>query len=128
MNDDQRQFLSLLRQPLARLTVEQTAWALNFQHYEIGTLVTLRHLKPIGNPAPNAPKHFHAKDILELAGNKTWLSSLASRQSTATHEEGPIPCWPPPVCCLAGWGCFLRVPGKIVPARRHFPQAHCHWS
>ena len=78
MNDNQRQFLSLLRQPPARFTVEQTAWTLNFQVYEIQTLVTLRHLKPIGNPAPNAPKHFHANEILELAANKAWLTKATN--------------------------------------------------
>ena len=74
MSDDQRQFLLLLRQPPARFTVEQTAWALNFQPYDIQTLVVLRLLKPIGNPAPNAPKHFHAKEVLELAAEKAWLT------------------------------------------------------
>jgi hypothetical protein len=68
----------LLRQPPARFTVEQTAWALNFQPYEIQTLVTLRHLKPIGSPAPNAPKHFHANEILELAANKAWLTKATN--------------------------------------------------
>ena len=78
MSDDQRQFLLLLRQPPARFTAEQTAWALNFQPYEIQTLVTVRLLKPIGSPAPNATKHFHAKEILELAGDKTWLTKATN--------------------------------------------------
>ena len=78
MNDDQRQFLLLLRQPPARLTVEQTAWALNFQTYEIQTLVTLRLLKPIGDPAPNAPKHFHAKEVVELTADKAWLTKATN--------------------------------------------------
>jgi|GEM_PF-6535460 len=41
-------------------------------------MATLRHLKPIGNPAPNTPKHFHAKEILELDGNKAWLTKATN--------------------------------------------------
>ena len=73
MSDDQLKFLALLQQPPARFTIEQAAWTLNFQIYEILTLVTLRLLKPIGNPKPNSTKFFIAQDILDLAKDRTWL-------------------------------------------------------
>ena len=78
MSDDQRQFLSLLGQPPARFTVEQTAIVLNFQDYEILALVTLRILKPIGSPAKNATKFFIALDVLDLAKDKTWLTKATN--------------------------------------------------
>jgi len=74
MSEDQQRFLALLRQPQARFTVEQTAWALNFQPYEILVLVTLRLLRPLGSPpAPNAMKYFPALKILDLAKDEAWL-------------------------------------------------------
>ena len=93
MSDDQRQFLLLLRQPPARFTVEQTAWALNFQPYEILVLVTLRHLKPIGSPAANATKLFMAQEILELARDKAWLTRATNalyqhRFKKNRHQKG----------------------------------------
>ena len=78
MSDDQRQFLSLLGQPPARFTVEQTAIVLNFQDYEILALVTLRILKPIGSPVKNATKFFIALDVLDLAKDKAWLTKATN--------------------------------------------------
>ena len=78
MNDEQRQFLSLLRQPPARLTVEQTAWVLNCQPGDIAVLVAARLLKPLGNPLPNSTKYFGGTELLQLAGDRAWLARVTS--------------------------------------------------
>ena len=78
MCDEQRQFLSVLGQPPARLTVEQVGWGLNFQPYEILALVTLRLLKPIGDPEKNATKLFWTQEILELGKDKAWLTKATN--------------------------------------------------
>ena len=78
MSEDQMKFLSLLGQPPARFTVEQVAWTLNFQVYEVQALITLRLLKPIGNARLNATKVFLAQDILEMAKNKAWLTKATN--------------------------------------------------
>lgn len=78
MKDDQRQFLALCGQPPARFTVEQVAWVLNCQAHDIAPLVVARLLKPLGNPTPNAVKYFSSKDILELAGDASWLSRVTN--------------------------------------------------
>lgn len=76
MNDDQRQFLSLLDGPPARLTVEQTAWLLNCQPYDITTLISAGLLKPLGKPSSNGIKYFATSEILELARDRAWLSRV----------------------------------------------------
>jgi hypothetical protein len=78
MNDEQRQFLSLLRQPPARLTVEQTAWVLNCQPGDIAVLVAARLLKPLGNPLPNGTKYFGGTELLQLAGDRVWLARVTT--------------------------------------------------
>jgi hypothetical protein len=83
MRDDQHQFLQLFRQPPARLTAEQAAWALNCQPHDIPVLVSARLLKPLGNPPPNGVKFFATADILELVQDRNWLV----RVSTAIYQH-----------------------------------------
>jgi hypothetical protein len=81
VRDDQYQFLTLLGQVPARLTVEQTAWLLNFQPHDIPVLVSGRLLKPLGTPAPNAVKYFGTAEVLELARDRTWLAKVTNAVS-----------------------------------------------
>ena len=74
MSDDQHRFLSLLAQPPARFTAQQTAWALNIQLYDIPILIAKRLLKPLGSPAPNGAKWFAAAEIQALSRDGAWLS------------------------------------------------------
>ena len=83
MNDDQRHFLTLLAQPPARFTAEQTAWALNCQLHDLPVLVAARLLKPLGNPLANGTKYFSANEIRELAQDRAWLA----RMTNAIYEH-----------------------------------------
>ena len=83
MKDEQRQFLSLLGRPPARLTAEQVGWVLNFSDHDIPVLVAARLLKPLGNPPPNGVKFFAEVEIRELAGDRTWLA----RATNAIHQH-----------------------------------------
>ena len=58
----------------ARLTMEETAWALGFSAHEIPVLIAGKLLKPLGNPAPNTMKWFAADEVEELRHDRTWLS------------------------------------------------------
>jgi hypothetical protein len=78
MNDEQRQFLSLLAGTPARLTVEQTAWVLNCQPHDIAILVAARVLKPLGNPSPNGTKFFATPEILKLSRDPAWLARVTT--------------------------------------------------
>ena len=78
MKEDQRQFLSLLGQLPARLTVEQTAWVLNCQPHDVPVLIAARLLKPLGNPLPNSIKFFAASEILESAKDRFWLAKVTA--------------------------------------------------
>ena len=81
MKDDQHRFLSLLGQLPARLTTEQAGWVLNCQPHDVPILVMARLLKPLGNPPPNSVKYFAAKDLLELANDRTWLARVTNAVS-----------------------------------------------
>jgi len=78
MKDDQHRFMTHLAHPPARLTVEQTAWALNCQTHDIPVLVAARLLKPLGNPPSNGTKFFCTAEILELATDSTWLGKMTN--------------------------------------------------
>ena len=76
MREDQQQFLRLLGQLPARLTVEQAAWVLNCQPHDVPILVANRLLKPLGNPPQNGIKFFATTDLLELSKDRTWLAKM----------------------------------------------------
>ena len=78
MKEEQHQFLTLVGQPPARLTVEQTAWALGCQVHDIPILVAARLIKPLGNPLPNGIKFFATMDVLELVKNRSWLVRMTN--------------------------------------------------
>ena len=93
MKEDQQKFLALLGQLPARLTAEQIAWVLGCQPHDIPVLVTARLLKPLGNPAPNGIKYFCAADILELFGDRSWLTRATNtiyqqRQEQNSRKSG----------------------------------------
>ena len=78
MKEAQYQFLRLLGQLPARLTVEQAAWVLNCQSHDVPVLVAARLLKPLGNPPPNGIKFFSTADILEATKDRAWLTRVTS--------------------------------------------------
>jgi hypothetical protein len=65
MSSQQLQFLNLRNLP-ARLTAEEAAWFLGFAPHAIPILVAAGLLKPLGQPAPNANKHFATATLCEL--------------------------------------------------------------
>jgi hypothetical protein len=87
MNQDQREFLTVLRQPPARLTTEQAAWLLNCNAHDIPILVARGLLKPLGSPRQNGTKYFATGEVLELAGRRSWLASMTSRLQEHWQEK-----------------------------------------
>lgn len=65
-----------------RLDVPMTAALLNFAEHDIAVLVAARLLRPLGNPAANAPKYFAAATILPLSEDAAWLSRATKAVST----------------------------------------------
>lgn len=57
----------------ARLDVAATAKLLGFAEHGIQILMGAGKLKPLGDPAPNAPKWFAAVEMIRLATDKEWL-------------------------------------------------------
>ena len=78
MREEQDRFLTLLGQPPARLTVEQTAWILNCQMHDVPVLVAARLLRPLGNPPPNGTKYFSTAEVLDLAKDRSWLAKITN--------------------------------------------------
>ena len=87
MKDVQHQFLALVGQPPARLTVEQAAWVLGCQPHDVPILVAARLLKPLGNPAPNAIKFFATLEVLELAKDRSWLARVTNTVNQAWQKK-----------------------------------------
>ena len=57
----------------ARLDVASTAKLLGFTESDIQVLMGVDKLRPLGNPAPNAPKWFAAVEVIRLATDQDWL-------------------------------------------------------
>jgi hypothetical protein len=58
----------------ARLNTAVTATLLGFQEHDIGPLVSAKLLKPLGKPAPNAPKYFAASEVVQHCDDVEWLT------------------------------------------------------
>lgn len=69
MNQEMERFLNLVNLP-ARLTAEQAAGLLGFSPHEIPVLMAKGVLKPLGHPAPNAPKYFLTEAMKEVAAGR----------------------------------------------------------
>ena len=60
--------------PPAVLYTNQVAWLLGFRSHDISILAGANILKPLGDPARNAPKRFATAAILRLRDNEEWLN------------------------------------------------------
>ena len=76
MKEEQRQFLTIVGHPPARLNVEQTAWVLGCQPHDVPILVSSRLLKPLGNPPTNGIKFFATVEVTEMAKDRAWLAKM----------------------------------------------------
>lgn len=64
-----------------RISVADTAKALGFAEHDIQILMSSSKLKPLGDPAPNAPKWFAAIEIIQRATDQEWLSKATREVS-----------------------------------------------
>lgn len=77
---NERSTLTMTRLP-ARLDVQQTAQLLGFADHDIHVLVKVKLLKPLGNPAPSAPKFFAGCEIETCARDPQWLDKATKAVS-----------------------------------------------
>lgn len=84
--------LNCLRMP-ARLDVEQTARVLGFAVHDVPVLVRAKLIKPLGSPAPNAPKYFALCDVEVRARDLQWLdrATRALQQNWQRKNERKTP-------------------------------------
>jgi hypothetical protein len=76
MNPEIERFLNLANLP-ARATTEQAAGLLGFSPHEIPILTARGLLKPLGHPAPNAPKFFVTEAMKELRRDEKWMGKAS---------------------------------------------------
>lgn len=76
MNNEQRQFLSIVGRLPARLTTDQVAWVINAQPHDIPVLIKANLLKPLGRPQKNSVKYFCAVDVIQKANDSKWLNKV----------------------------------------------------
>ena len=96
MREEQQRFLQLAGRLPARLTVEQVACLLNCAGHDVPVLVAARLLRPLGQPAQNAPKYFATGTVLELMQDEKWLHRLTlaisghwQTKNARRHEPAP---------------------------------------
>ena len=76
MNPDLERFLNLKHFP-QRLTATEAAGVLGLSPHEVPILVTKGLLKPLGHPAPNAPKFFLTATLKDLERDDKWHGKAA---------------------------------------------------
>lgn len=67
----------------ARIDAIGVAKFLGFAEHDIPILTAEGMLKPLGNPAQNAPKYFSSVEIVLLVTNRSWLDKATKK--IATH-------------------------------------------
>lgn len=70
---DSMALLNCRRLP-ARLNTREVAILLGFKEHDIAPLMAAKLLVALGKPAQNAPKYFASADVLNVAGDRDWLS------------------------------------------------------
>ena len=90
----------------ARVTIEDVARIFSISGDGVSALIRAGLLRPLGNPAPNAPKYFAAVTILRLTQDEQFLDRMSrclqrhwkqhnQRKlggKTAADHEGEIAC------------------------------------
>ncbi len=76
MNQAKKDFLSLANPP-ARLTIEEAAWILGFNEYDIPVLVSAGLLKPLGRPAVTGHKFFATVELQTFRSDARWLAKAS---------------------------------------------------
>jgi hypothetical protein len=71
----------------ARLSTEEAAKLLGFPAHDIPVLVQAKLLKPLGSPAPNAPKYFAKCEVQALANDPAWLDKATRAVSKFWKEK-----------------------------------------
>ena len=84
-------FLNCRRLP-GRLNTLETALLLGFQEHDIAPLVAAKLLRPLGKPAPNAPKYFAAVDIIAAAADRDWLATATRTLAKRWQEKNGRKC------------------------------------
>jgi hypothetical protein len=72
-----KELLNLRRLP-AMLNMAQTAVMLGVGEHDIPVLIRAGLLKPLGNPPANAVKYFGTVEVLEMAGENSFLNKIRS--------------------------------------------------
>jgi len=72
----------------ARINVEQTAFLLGFAEHDIPILVRKKLLKPLGDPASNAPKYFATSEVLDYPRTADGLTRQRKPRLTTGSQKG----------------------------------------
>ena len=82
MQQDIERFLNLRHLP-ASCSAAQAAGFLGISPHEVPILLAKGLLKPLGHPAPNAPKSFLTAKLEELAHDEKWFGK--ARDAISEH-------------------------------------------
>jgi hypothetical protein len=85
MNNRPSDVFSMRRLP-ARLGAEETAALLGFQLHDLPILMRAKLLRPLGKPAPNAPKFFATVEVLKAAEDWDWLDKATKTIASCRKE------------------------------------------
>ena len=89
----------------------------------IPILVASRLLKPLGNPPPNSVKFFAATEVVEQAGDRTWLAKVTNalnqhwQRRNAAKKTLPLSGHAQPVRAMARAGGGPSLPAPLVQGR-----------
>lgn len=70
-----------------RIRSDVAAELLGFTEYELPILINAKLLKPLGSPAPNAPKYYASSEIEELRTDPEWLAKATKEVAKKWRQK-----------------------------------------
>ena len=86
LEDEQDQFMSLHHLP-GRLSEEEAAWYMGVPSSQMHVLIAAKLLKPLGNPAPNGPKHFAIETLDRCRSDRQWVARVNDELRRANFQK-----------------------------------------
>ena len=84
--DERDQFMNLHHLP-GRLNEEEAAWYLGVPPSQMYILVASKLIEPLGQPAPNGPKHFAIERLDRYRCDRQWVALVNEELKKANHQK-----------------------------------------
>ncbi len=76
-----------MRRLPGRLTSPQASALIGFAEHDLAILAAAGLIRPLGKPAPNAPKYWSSSELVQLCSDRQWLDKATKAISQKWKEK-----------------------------------------